>query len=163
MKPTTCGKWAHVACAQWIPETTFVDPETVEPVDGIARIGRARLSLLVGFSGEYAIGHRDTCFESNARDRRSAFVTNDFKVISFATNDCTQRNQRVKLKGFCHTGERDAKLERTRHGHDHDVALVNTKGLKLLQARIEFDQANVFVKAGAHNTDVQAFSVHVWL
>jgi len=48
MKPTTCGKWAHVACAQWIPETTFVDPERVEPVDGIGRIGRARLSLRCG-------------------------------------------------------------------------------------------------------------------
>ena len=48
MKPTTCGKWAHVACAQWIPETLFLDPETVEPVDGIARIGRARLSLRCG-------------------------------------------------------------------------------------------------------------------
>ena len=60
-------------------------------------------------------------------------------MIRFATNDCAQRNQRVKLKGFGHTGERDAKLEGARHGHDHDVALVNAKSLKLLQACVEFD------------------------
>lgn len=45
MKRTTCGRWCHVACAQWIPETSFGDPDAVEPVDGIQRIGKARLSL----------------------------------------------------------------------------------------------------------------------
>jgi hypothetical protein len=48
MKPTTCGKWAHVACAQWIPETSFADPERVEPIDGVSRVGRARLALRCG-------------------------------------------------------------------------------------------------------------------
>ena len=45
MKRTTCGRWCHVACAQWIPETSFGDPDAVEPVDGIQSIGKARLSL----------------------------------------------------------------------------------------------------------------------
>ena len=45
MKRTTCGRWCHVACAQWIPETSFGDPDAVEPVDGIPNIGKARLSL----------------------------------------------------------------------------------------------------------------------
>lgn len=45
LKPTTCGRWAHVACATWIPETSFKDPEKVEPIDGLERIGKARLAL----------------------------------------------------------------------------------------------------------------------
>lgn len=48
MKRTTCGRWCHVACAQWIPETSFVDSDLVEPVDGIGKVGKARLALKCG-------------------------------------------------------------------------------------------------------------------
>ena len=32
MKPTTDGRWAHIACAHWVPEATFVDPIRMEPI-----------------------------------------------------------------------------------------------------------------------------------
>ena len=36
LKPTTDGRWAHVACAHWVPEATFVDPERREPIGALA-------------------------------------------------------------------------------------------------------------------------------
>ena len=36
MKRTTCGtKWAHVRCAYWIREATFIDPEKMGPIGSI--------------------------------------------------------------------------------------------------------------------------------
>lgn len=47
LKPTTVdGVWAHSACCQWIPETTVLDIETMEPIDNIAAIQRERWELL---------------------------------------------------------------------------------------------------------------------
>jgi hypothetical protein len=47
LKPTTVdGIWAHSACCQWIPETTVLDIETMEPIDNIAAIQRERWELL---------------------------------------------------------------------------------------------------------------------
>jgi len=48
LKATTCGRWAHVVCAQWIPETSFVDTEAVGPIDGCARVAKARTALRCG-------------------------------------------------------------------------------------------------------------------
>ncbi len=28
------GEWAHMACAQWIPEVYFGNDETLEPING---------------------------------------------------------------------------------------------------------------------------------
>jgi NuA3 HAT complex component NTO1 len=33
LKKTTCGRWAHIACALWLPEAFFVDAEYREPID----------------------------------------------------------------------------------------------------------------------------------
>ena len=47
LKPTTVdGVWAHSTCCQWIPETTVLDVETMEPIDNIAAIQRERWELL---------------------------------------------------------------------------------------------------------------------
>ncbi|XP_050530410.1 zinc finger protein zfp-1-like [Daktulosphaira vitifoliae] len=32
LKPTECGQWAHVVCALYIPEVTFLDVTTMEPI-----------------------------------------------------------------------------------------------------------------------------------
>ena len=32
LKPTTNGKWAHVACTHWVPEAVFVNPAAMEPI-----------------------------------------------------------------------------------------------------------------------------------
>ncbi|CAN4120946.1 unnamed protein product [Withania somnifera] len=45
MKPTTDGRWAHLACAIWIPETCLSDIKTMEPIDGLSRISKDRWKL----------------------------------------------------------------------------------------------------------------------
>ena len=70
MKPTTDGRWAHLACAMWIPgsflydlihsslfisllifakgleflsETCLADVKKMEPIDGLSRISKVGL------------------------------------------------------------------------------------------------------------------------
>ncbi|KAJ0259951.1 PWWP domain-containing protein [Hirschfeldia incana] len=40
MKPTTDGRWAHLACAIWIPETCLSDVKKMEPIDGVNKISK---------------------------------------------------------------------------------------------------------------------------
>jgi hypothetical protein len=40
MKPTTDGRWAHLACAIWIPETCLLDVKKMEPIDGVKKVSK---------------------------------------------------------------------------------------------------------------------------
>ncbi|KAE9595226.1 putative histone-lysine N-methyltransferase [Lupinus albus] len=51
MKPTTDGRWAHLACAIWIPETCLADVKRMEPIDGLSRISKDRWKLLCSICG----------------------------------------------------------------------------------------------------------------
>ncbi|KAK1400556.1 histone-lysine N-methyltransferase ATX2-like [Heracleum sosnowskyi] len=51
MKQTTDGRWAHLACAIWIPETCLVDTKKMEPIDGLNRINKDRWNLLCSICG----------------------------------------------------------------------------------------------------------------
>ncbi|KAL1323025.1 hypothetical protein HN51_068043 [Arachis hypogaea] len=51
MKPTTDGRWAHLACAMWIPETCLADVKKMEPIDGLNRISKDRWKLLCSICG----------------------------------------------------------------------------------------------------------------
>ncbi|CAL1404614.1 unnamed protein product, partial [Linum trigynum] len=51
MKPTTDGRWAHLACAIWIPETCLSDVKRMEPIDGLNRINKDRWKLLCSICG----------------------------------------------------------------------------------------------------------------
>ncbi|OVA05105.1 PWWP domain [Macleaya cordata] len=51
MKPTTDGRWAHLACAIWIPETCLSDIKRMEPIDGLNRINKDRWKLLCSICG----------------------------------------------------------------------------------------------------------------
>ena len=44
-KPTAQGEWAHVACAMWIPETSFADTLAMEPIVGLDDVPEARYKL----------------------------------------------------------------------------------------------------------------------
>ena len=47
LKPTTTkDQWCHSACCQWIPETTVLDVDRMEPIDQIKTIQRERWELL---------------------------------------------------------------------------------------------------------------------
>ena len=45
MKPTECGRWAHIFCALHISETGFRNMEVVEPVVGVDLIDESRRKL----------------------------------------------------------------------------------------------------------------------
>ncbi|GAB2235555.1 hypothetical protein Droror1_Dr00025983 [Drosera rotundifolia] len=66
MKPTTDGRWAHLACAIWIPETCLADIKTMQPIDGLRRINRDRWKLLCGICG-VAFGACIQCSNSTCR------------------------------------------------------------------------------------------------
>ncbi|KAL4376625.1 hypothetical protein GQ457_02G042800 [Hibiscus cannabinus] len=51
MKPTTDSRWAHLACAIWIPETCLSDVKRMEPIDGLNRISKDRWKLLCSICG----------------------------------------------------------------------------------------------------------------
>ncbi|XP_078433868.1 histone-lysine N-methyltransferase TRX1-like isoform X2 [Wolffia australiana] len=51
MKPTTDGRWAHLACAIWIPETCLLDVKKMEPIDGLSSINKDRWKLLCSICG----------------------------------------------------------------------------------------------------------------
>ncbi|KAJ4967635.1 hypothetical protein NE237_014336 [Protea cynaroides] len=51
MKLTTDGRWAHLACAIWIPETCLSDVKKMEPIDGLKRINKDRWKLLCSICG----------------------------------------------------------------------------------------------------------------
>ncbi|XP_010522208.1 PREDICTED: histone-lysine N-methyltransferase ATX2 isoform X2 [Tarenaya hassleriana] len=51
MKPTTDGRWAHLACAIWIPETCLSDVKKMEPIDGLSRVSKDRWKLLCSICG----------------------------------------------------------------------------------------------------------------
>ncbi|TVU10902.1 hypothetical protein EJB05_44457 [Eragrostis curvula] len=51
MKPTTDGRWAHLACAIWIPETCLKDVKRMEPIDGLSRINKDRWKLICSICG----------------------------------------------------------------------------------------------------------------
>lgn len=51
IKPTTDGRWAHLACAMWIPETCLIDVKRMEPIDGLSRINKDRWKLLCSICG----------------------------------------------------------------------------------------------------------------
>ncbi|ESQ51749.1 hypothetical protein EUTSA_v10016217mg [Eutrema salsugineum] len=51
MKPTTDGRWAHLACAIWIPETCLSDVQKMEPIDGVKKVSKDRWKLLCTICG----------------------------------------------------------------------------------------------------------------
>ncbi|CAH2059896.1 unnamed protein product [Thlaspi arvense] len=51
MKPTTDGRWAHLACAIWIPETCLSDVKKMEPIDGVNKVSKDRWKLLCTICG----------------------------------------------------------------------------------------------------------------
>lgn len=66
IKPTTDGRWAHLACAMWIPETCLADVKRMEPIDGLSRINKDRWKLLCSICG-VSFGACIQCSNSTCR------------------------------------------------------------------------------------------------
>lgn len=68
-KQTTTGKWAHLLCATWIPETGVSNPVYMEPIDSVERIPKARWKLQC-----YLCRHRmGACIQCDNRSCFTAF------------------------------------------------------------------------------------------
>ncbi|CAG7867523.1 unnamed protein product [Brassica rapa] len=66
MKPTTDGRWAHLACAIWIPETCLSDVKKMEPIDGVNKVNKDRWKLLCSICG-VSYGACIQCSNSSCR------------------------------------------------------------------------------------------------
>lgn len=66
MKRTTDGRWAHLTCATWIPETCLVDIKRMEPIDGLNRINKDRWKLICSIC-EVPFGACIQCSDQNCR------------------------------------------------------------------------------------------------
>jgi hypothetical protein len=45
LKPTSDGRWAHIVCAQWVPETWIDGGDKFEPIEGIDQIQLDRFKI----------------------------------------------------------------------------------------------------------------------
>ncbi|CAH2038811.1 unnamed protein product [Thlaspi arvense] len=66
MKPTTDGRWAHLACAIWIPETCLLDIKKMEPIDGVNKVNKDRWKLMCSICG-VSYGACIQCSNSSCR------------------------------------------------------------------------------------------------
>ncbi|XP_027117144.1 histone H3-lysine(4) N-trimethyltransferase ATX1-like isoform X1 [Coffea arabica] len=109
MKPTTDGRWAHLACAIWIPETCLSDITKMEPIDGLSRINKDRWKLLCSICG-VSYGACIQCSNHNCRvayhplcARAAGFCLEleDEDRLNLAPPDEEDDDQCIRLLSFC--------------------------------------------------------------
>ncbi|XP_042066795.1 histone-lysine N-methyltransferase ATX2-like isoform X1 [Salvia splendens] len=109
MKPTTDDRWAHLACAIWIPETCLSDIKKMEPIDGIDRINKDRWKLLCSIC-HVSHGACIQCSNINCRvsyhplcARAAGFCleTEDMDRVHTAPLDEDDEYQSIQLLSFC--------------------------------------------------------------
>ncbi|KAL3621646.1 hypothetical protein CASFOL_036558 [Castilleja foliolosa] len=91
MKPTTDGRWAHLACAIWIPETCLSDVKKMEPIDGLSRVNKDRWKLLCSICG---VSH-GACIQDNFL---LLYATTSSSIIIL---QCSNNNCRVAYHPLC--------------------------------------------------------------
>ncbi|KAA8531168.1 hypothetical protein F0562_005918 [Nyssa sinensis] len=109
MKPTTDGRWAHLACAIWIPETCLLDVKKMEPIDGLSRINKDRWKLLCSICG-VSYGACIQCSNSTCRvayhplcARAAGFCVEleDEDRLHLIPADEDAEDQCIRLLSFC--------------------------------------------------------------
>jgi len=56
LKPTVDGRWAHLFCAQWIPELFISDLDAMEPIENTKAIVHERLQLTCADCKQHGVG-----------------------------------------------------------------------------------------------------------
>ncbi|KAL1808010.1 hypothetical protein DCAR_0727409 [Daucus carota subsp. sativus] len=109
MKPTVDGRWAHLACAIWIPETCLSDVKKMEPIDGLSRINKDRWKLLCSVCG-VPYGACIQCSNSScyvayhplcARAAGFCVEPEDEDRLHMIPIDEDEDNQWIRLLSFC--------------------------------------------------------------
>ncbi|GLT47147.1 hypothetical protein SLA2020_208610 [Shorea laevis] len=109
MKPTTDGRWAHLACAIWIPETCLFDVKRMEPIDGLNRINKDRWKLLCSICqvsyGACIQCSNNTCRVAYhplcARAAGLCVELEDEDRLHLLSVDDEDENQCIRLVSFC--------------------------------------------------------------
>ncbi|PWN25419.1 hypothetical protein BDZ90DRAFT_281623 [Jaminaea rosea] len=107
-KQTTQGKWAHLLCAMWIPETGVSNPVYMEPIDSVERIPKARWKLQC-----YLCRHRHgACIQCDSKSCFVAFHVTCARKAGLLINAPRQRHEHhhhgddddegETLKAMCH-------------------------------------------------------------
>ncbi|XP_052172475.1 histone-lysine N-methyltransferase ATX2 isoform X2 [Diospyros lotus] len=109
MKPTTDGRWAHLSCAIWIPETCLSDIKKMEPIDGLSRIHKDRWKLLCSICG-VSYGACIQCSNNTCRvayhplcARAAGFCVEleDEDKLHLISMDEDEDEQCIRLLSFC--------------------------------------------------------------
>uniref|UniRef100_A0A1J3GP59 Histone-lysine N-methyltransferase ATX2 n=1 Tax=Noccaea caerulescens TaxID=107243 RepID=A0A1J3GP59_NOCCA len=109
MKPTTDGRWAHLTCAIWIPETCLSDVKKMEPIDGVNKVNKDRWKLLCTICG-VSYGACIQCSNSSCRVAyhplcaRAAGLCveleNEDRLNLLSTEE-EEANQCIRMLSFC--------------------------------------------------------------
>ncbi|XP_076937993.1 histone-lysine N-methyltransferase ATX2-like [Bidens hawaiensis] len=121
MKPTTDGRWAHLACAMWIPETCLSDIKKMEPIDGLNRVSKDRWKLLCSICGvPYGACiqcSNNTCYVAYhplcARAAGFCAELADSDRLQLAPIEEDEENQCIRLLSFCKRHSPNPTIERT--------------------------------------------------
>lgn len=109
MKPTTDGRWAHLACAIWIPETCLSDIKKMEPIDGLSRVNKDRWKLICSICG-VSYGACIQCSNHNcyvayhplcARAAGFCIELEDEDRLNLIPVDEDVENQSIRLLSYC--------------------------------------------------------------
>ncbi|GKV37734.1 hypothetical protein SLEP1_g45729 [Rubroshorea leprosula] len=109
MKPTMDGRWAHLACAIWIPETCLSDVKRMEPIDGLNRINKDRWKLLCSIC-QVSYGACIQCSNSTcrvayhplcARAAGLCVELEDEDRLHLLSVDDEDEDQCIRLVSFC--------------------------------------------------------------
>lgn len=107
-KQTTQGKWAHLLCAMWIPETGVSNPVYMEPIDSVERIPKARWRLQcyicrkrVGACIQCDNKHCFTSFHVTCGRRAGLLLKSQRQRVAH-TPDSEEDVSGEKLRAWCH-------------------------------------------------------------
>ncbi|WFD33209.1 hypothetical protein MCUN1_000022 [Malassezia cuniculi] len=144
LKQTTSGKWAHLMCAMWIPETGVGNAVFMEPIDGIEHIPKARWKLRCYLcnkrSGACIQCERRSCFTAFhvTCARRAHLLTRVRRRVS-DHGDHEEPEEPVQLSAYCHHHLPDDQKEELRaklHGDDDDAQSSDSDWSADLQALV---------------------------
>ncbi|XP_076954625.1 histone H3-lysine(4) N-trimethyltransferase ATX1-like [Bidens hawaiensis] len=121
MKPTTDGRWAHLACAMWIPETCLSDIKKMEPIDGLNRVSKDRWKLLCSICGvPYGACiqcSNNACYVAYhplcARAAGFCAELADSDRLQLVPIEEDEENQCIRLLSFCKRHSPNSTIERT--------------------------------------------------
>ncbi|KAI3814266.1 hypothetical protein L1987_19016 [Smallanthus sonchifolius] len=120
LKPTTDGRWAHLACAMWIPETCLSDIKKMEPIDGLNRVSKDRWKLLCSICGvPYGACiqcSNNACYVAYhplcARAAGFCAELADADRLQLVPIDEDEENQCIRLLSFCKRHSPNPMIER---------------------------------------------------